>query len=46
MTELKLIKCQKCRNPIGKLAVGSSAEFFCWRCRLKTFASLPEAKAA
>ena len=31
-----LVFCQKCRNPIGRLAPGSDAELRCHRCGVKT----------
>ena len=37
---MKLVYCQKCRNPVGKLKPGSEAELKCHRCGVKTYFAL------
>lgn len=40
---MQLVYCQKCRNPIAKVAPGSRVEVKCHRCGIKTYV---EVKAA
>lgn len=38
---MKLVYCQKCRNPVAKLKPGSAAEVKCHRCNTRTYFEVP-----
>lgn len=42
---MKLVYCQKCRNPIARIAPGSRVEIKCKTCGVKTYFEL-DLKAA
>ena len=38
---MRLVYCQRCKNPIAKVAPGSRVEIKCKTCGIKTYVELP-----